>query len=58
MSLNGAIISDERQLEDDLIGKLRELKYEYRADIRDRAAHGSGSQLNVTGWTVSSPASH
>ena len=28
----------ERQLEDHLIEKLRELKYEYRTDIRDRAA--------------------
>ncbi len=28
----------ERQLEDQLIEKLRGLKYEYRADIRDRAA--------------------
>ncbi len=28
----------ERQLEDQLIGQLRDLKYEYRADIRDRAS--------------------
>ena len=28
----------EQQLEDQLIGKLQELKYEYRPDIRDRAA--------------------
>ena len=28
----------ERQLEDQLIEKLRGLKYEYREDIRDRAA--------------------
>lgn len=28
----------ERQLEDQLVEKLRGLKYEYRADIRDRAA--------------------
>ena len=28
----------ERQLEDHLIAKLRDLKYEYRADIQDRAA--------------------
>ena len=27
----------ERDLEEDLIAKLRELKYEYRPDIRDRA---------------------
>jgi len=30
--------SPERQLENRLIGKLQDLKYEYRADIRDRAA--------------------
>jgi type I restriction enzyme R subunit len=30
--------SDERQLERDLLDKLRSLKYEQRADIRDRAA--------------------
>jgi type I restriction enzyme R subunit len=30
--------SPERQLEEELIEKLRGLKYEYRADIRDRAA--------------------
>jgi type I restriction enzyme, R subunit len=30
--------SPERQLEEELIGKLRELKYDYRTDIRDRAA--------------------
>src|SRR3954447_4158627 len=30
--------SPERQLEEELIEKLRDLKYEHRADIRDRAA--------------------
>ena len=30
--------TSERQFEEDLIEKLRGLKYEYRADIRDRAA--------------------
>jgi type I restriction enzyme R subunit len=30
--------SSERQLEDHLVQKLRDLKYDYRADIRDRAA--------------------
>ena len=30
--------SSERQLEEELIEKLRDLKYEYRPDIRDRAA--------------------
>src|ERR1700692_3960392 len=29
--------SPERQLEEQLIEKLQDLKYEYRADIRDRA---------------------
>ncbi len=29
--------SSERKLEEDLLDKLRSLKYEYRADIRDRA---------------------
>jgi restriction endonuclease S subunit len=33
-----AMTTPERQLEDQLIGQLRDLKYEYRADIRDRAA--------------------
>ena len=33
-----AMTTPERQLEDHLIEKLRGLKYEYRADIRDRAA--------------------
>ncbi len=33
-----ALTSPERQLEEDLIGKLRALKYEHREDIRDRAA--------------------
>lgn len=32
-----AMITLERQLEETLITKLRDLKYEYRADIRDRA---------------------
>ena len=32
-----AMTPPERQLEDHLIEKLRGLKYEYRADIRDRA---------------------
>jgi type I restriction enzyme R subunit len=31
------MISPERQLEEQFIEKLRSLKYEYRADIRDRA---------------------
>ena len=30
--------SSERQLEEELIEKLKDLKYEYRADLRDRAA--------------------
>jgi len=30
--------STERQLEDELVAKLRDLKYEHRPDIRDRAA--------------------
>jgi type I restriction enzyme, R subunit len=30
--------ASERQLEEQLVQKLRDLKYEYRADIRDRAA--------------------
>ena len=30
--------SDEKKLEDELIAKLRDLKYEYRADIHDRLA--------------------
>lgn len=29
--------SDERQLEEELLAKLRDLKYEHRPDIRDRA---------------------
>ena len=33
-----AMTTPERQLEDQLIEKLRGLKYEYRSDIRDRAA--------------------
>ena len=33
-----ATITPERELEDALIGKLRDLKYEYRSDIRDREA--------------------
>ena len=32
-----AMIAAERQLEEALITKLRDLKYEYRPDIRDRA---------------------
>lgn len=32
-----AMITPERQLEDALVTKLRDLKYEYRPDIRDRA---------------------
>ncbi len=32
-----AMITPERRLEDALITKLRDLKYEYRSDIRDRA---------------------
>jgi type I restriction enzyme R subunit len=31
------IITLERQLEEALVTKLRDLKYEYRPDIRDRA---------------------
>ena len=30
--------TSERQLEDEIVGKLQDLKYAYRADIRDRAA--------------------
>ena len=33
-----AMITPERDLEDALVTKLRDLKYEHRADIRDRAA--------------------
>jgi type I restriction enzyme R subunit len=33
-----ATISDERRLEAELLAKLRDLKYEHRTDIRDRAA--------------------
>lgn len=33
-----AMTTPERQLEEELISKLRGLKYEYRSDIRDRAA--------------------
>jgi hypothetical protein len=33
-----AMTSPERQLEEELVEKLRGLKYEHRADIRDRAA--------------------
>ena len=33
-----AMITPERQLEEALVAKLRDLKYEYRPDIRDRAA--------------------
>ncbi|ULO25107.1 type I restriction endonuclease subunit R [Methylocystis sp. SB2] len=32
-----AMITPERQLEESLVAKLRDLKYEYRPDIRDRA---------------------
>ncbi len=32
-----AIITPERELEESLIGKLKDLKYEYSPDIRDRA---------------------
>jgi type I restriction enzyme, R subunit len=32
-----AMITAERQLEEILVTKLRDLKYEYRPDIRDRA---------------------
>lgn len=32
-----AMIAPERQLEEALVTKLRDLKYEYRPDIRDRA---------------------
>src|SRR5688500_14495933 len=32
-----AMTSAERQLEEDLVAKLRDLKYEHRPDIRDRA---------------------
>src|SRR5271168_2964381 len=32
-----AMIAAERQLEEALVTKLRDLKYEYRPDIRDRA---------------------
>ena len=33
-----ATITPERELEDALVSKLQDLKYEYRSDIRDRAA--------------------
>jgi type I restriction enzyme R subunit len=33
-----AMISDERKLEEELLEKLRSLKYEHREDIRDRAS--------------------
>jgi len=33
-----AMITSERQLEDAFLSKLRDLKYEVRADIRDRNA--------------------
>ena len=33
-----ATITPERDLEEDLVTKLRDLKYEYRSDIRDRNA--------------------
>ena len=32
-----AVIKPESDLEEDLVKKLRDLKYEYRTDIRDRA---------------------
>ena len=32
-----AMITPERQLEESLVAKLRDLKYEYRLDIGDRA---------------------
>ena len=32
------MITPERELEESLVAKLRDLKYEYRSDIRDRAA--------------------
>ena len=32
-----AMITPERALEDSLVTKLQDLKYEYRPDIRDRA---------------------
>ncbi len=38
MSPKMAMNTPERDLEDALISKLRDLKYEYRPDIRDRAA--------------------
>jgi type I restriction enzyme, R subunit len=31
------MVTPERQLEEALVTKLRDLKYEYRPDIRDRA---------------------
>ncbi len=33
-----AIITPERDLKEALVSKLKDLKYEYRPDIRDRAA--------------------
>ena len=33
-----ATITPERELEEDLVSKLRDLKYEYRPDISDREA--------------------
>jgi hypothetical protein len=41
-------MTPERQLEDHLIKVLRGLKYEYRADIRDRAAPSSRSSSTRT----------
>ncbi len=41
--------SSERQLEEELIEKLRDLKYEHRADIRDRAALESELPREVRG---------
>ncbi len=38
MSTGGPGSSRERQIEELLVGKLQGLKYEYRPDIRDRAA--------------------
>jgi hypothetical protein len=36
----------------------RELDVSTYGDIGDRSVHGTDSQLNVTGWTVSTQAAH
>jgi hypothetical protein len=39
LNASGVVEVSERRLEDELIGKLSDLKYELRNDVRDRAAH-------------------